>query len=104
VLRAKGFGEDDEAEVRAAASILSYEGFVPSEHPTLDRPVGEAPLQDLCQDMMATVYQLVHPLMALTGEVQRNAGMIMMRVRVLPRRLLLVIQHGIWRSTGPKEF
>jgi hypothetical protein len=111
VLRAKGHGEDDEAEVRAAAAILSYEGFVPSEHPTLDIDPPKrhlfrilvSPQAKESRYMMAAVYQLVlHPLMALTGDVKRNAGM--MGVHGLPRRLLLVIQHGIWRSTGPKAF
>jgi len=110
LLRAKGFGCNEEAEVGAAAAILSYRGFVPDEHATLDIDPSKrhlfrilvSPQAKESRYMMAALYQLVlHPILALTGDVNRSAKM--NGVSGLPRRLLLVIQHVIWRSTAPRE-
>ena len=110
VLRAKGVSDDEGAEVSAAAAIFSYRGFVPDDHPTLDIDPSKrhlfrilvSPQAKESRYMMAAVYQLVlHPLLALTGDIKSCAKM--MGVRGLPRRLLQVIQHVIWMSTAPRE-
>ena len=110
LLRAKGFGCNEEAEVGAAAAILSHRGFVPDEHATVDIDPSKrhlfrilvSPQAKESRYMMAALYQLVlHPILALTGDVNRSAKM--NGVSGLPRRLLLVIQHVIWRSTAPRE-
>ena len=53
--------------------------------------------------MMSSIYQLIlHPILALTGDVKVSAKM--MGVGGLVRRILRVILDTIWISTAPKEF
>ena len=111
LLRAKAVGVDEEAEVRAAAAILSKSGFVSEEHSGLvmDKvrshlfTILVSPQAKESRYMMAAVYQLIlHPLLALTGDVKKSAKM--MGIGGLPRRLLLIIQDVIWTSTATREF
>jgi hypothetical protein len=110
LLRAKAVAEEEETEVKAAASFLSYGGFVSEEHPGLIMDSVRSHLFTLLVSpqaketryMMAAVYQLIlHPLFALTGDVQKSAKM--MGIGGLPRRVLRIILDTIWTSTGTRE-
>jgi len=110
LLRAKAVAQEEETEVKAAASFLSYSGFVSEEHPGLIMDsvrsqlfaILVSPQAKETRYMMAAVYQLIlHPLLALTGDVQKSAQL--MGVGGLPRRVLRIILDGIWMSTAPRE-
>ena len=110
LLRAKAVAKEEEIEVKAAASFLSYSGFVSEEHPGLVMDSVRSHLFEILVSpqaketryMMAAVYQLIlHPLFALKGDVQESAKM--MGVGGLPRRVLRIILDAIWTSTGTRE-
>ena len=111
LLRAKGVGLNEDVEVRAAAAVLSNRGFVAEDHPNLDIDPSRAhlfrilvsPQAKESRYMMSAIYQLIlHPILALTGDVKVSAKM--MGVGGLVRRILRVILDTIWISTAPKEF
>jgi hypothetical protein len=111
LLRAKAIGVDEEAEVRAAAAVLSHRGFVSEEHSNLvmDKvrshlfAILVSPQAKESRYMMSAMYQLIlHPILALTGDIKHSAKM--MGIGGLPRRLLRIITDIIWTCTAPRKF